>query len=175
MVYWLMSLNKDKIKKLGVFVPYADFKGNVNEALNKLIGDLKKFGYSNAKNVKPENIKLGWGEHVCAIIDELLNLELYRREFQFKDPIMPTDLEDEGDEVTEESGLGPNGESVILLNGGGGQIEIREGGNLITDIYNQGLSGTLITKKNRMQHRGAEETKINFFDPKDREDEENEE
>jgi hypothetical protein len=37
-----------------------------------------------------------------------------------------------------------------MLNGGGGQIEIREGGNLITDIYNVGLSGTLITKKNRM-------------------------
>jgi hypothetical protein len=54
MVYWLMSLNKEKLKKLGVFVPYADFKGNVNEALTKLISDLKKFGYSNAKNVKPE-------------------------------------------------------------------------------------------------------------------------
>jgi coproporphyrinogen III oxidase-like Fe-S oxidoreductase len=73
--------DKEKMKKLGVFVPYADFKGNINEALNKLIGDLKKFGYSNAKNVKPEQVKLGWGEHVCAIIDELLNLELYRREF----------------------------------------------------------------------------------------------
>ena len=59
-----------------------------------------------------------------------------------------------------------------MLNGGGGQIEIREGGNLITDIYNVGLSGTLITKKNRMQHRGAEETKINFFDPNHRNDEE---
>ncbi len=136
MVYWLMSLNKDKNKKLGVFVPFADFKGNVAEALNKLIGDLKKFGYSNAKNLKPELIKLGWGEHVCAIIDELLNLELYRREFQFKDPIFTQDLEEEGDDVSEESSLGPNGESVILLNGGGGQIEIREGGNLIMDVYN---------------------------------------
>jgi hypothetical protein len=54
MVYWLMSLNKEKLKKLGVFVPYADFKGNVTEALTKLISDLKKFGYSNAKNVKPD-------------------------------------------------------------------------------------------------------------------------
>lgn len=64
--------------------------------------------------------------------------------------MIPADLEDEGDDVTEESGLGPNGESVIMLNGGGGSIEIREGGNLITDVYNTGLSGTLITKKNRM-------------------------
>ena len=62
-----------------------------------------------------------------------------------------------------------------MLNGGGGSIEIREGGNLITDIYNTGLSGTLITKKNRMLHRGAEETKINFFDPKTRDDDDDEE
>jgi hypothetical protein len=62
MVYWLMSLNKDKSKKLGVFVPFVDFKGNVIDALTKLIGDLKKFGYSNAKNLKPEHIKPGWGQ-----------------------------------------------------------------------------------------------------------------
>lgn len=81
MVFWLMSLNKEKSKKLGVFVPFVDFKNNVPDALNKLISDLKKFGYSNAKNIKPEHLKAGWGEHVCAVIDELLNLELYRREF----------------------------------------------------------------------------------------------
>ena len=57
-----MSLNKDKSKKLGVFVPFVDFKGNVIDALTKLIGDLKKFGYSNAKNLKPERIKPGWGQ-----------------------------------------------------------------------------------------------------------------
>jgi hypothetical protein len=49
-----MSLNKEKHKKLGVFVPYVDFKGNTTDALNKLISDLKKFGYSNAKNLKVE-------------------------------------------------------------------------------------------------------------------------
>jgi hypothetical protein len=54
MVYWLMSLNKDKSKKLGVFVPFVDFKGNVTDALTKLISDLKKFGYSNAKTLKAE-------------------------------------------------------------------------------------------------------------------------
>jgi len=43
------------------------------------------------------------------------------------------------------------------------------------DIYNQQLTGTLITKKNRMQHRGAEETKINFFDPNGNREEEEEE
>jgi len=100
MVYWLMSLNKDKHKKLGVFVPYADFKGNTLDALAKLVSDLKKFGYSNAKNLKPEQLKSGWGEQVCAVIDELLNLELYKREFQFKQPVFPPDEDEaEGDEI----------------------------------------------------------------------------
>jgi len=101
-------------------VPFVDFKTNVTDALNKLIGDLRKFGYSNAKNLKPEQLRTGWGEHVCAVIDELLNLELYRREFQFNPPVFPQELEDEeGDEINnDDSALG--GESLILLNGGGG-------------------------------------------------------
>jgi len=67
-------------------VPFRDFKGNIVDSFTKLIGDLRKFGYSNAKALKVEQLKPGWGEHVCAVIDELLNLELYKREFQFKDP-----------------------------------------------------------------------------------------
>lgn len=43
-------------------------------------------------------MKAGWGEHVCAVIDELLNLELYRREFQFKEPRFPPDDEDAADD-----------------------------------------------------------------------------
>ena len=114
-------------------MPFVDFKSNLPDALNKLIGDLKKFGYSNAKNLKPENLKTGWGEHVCAVIDELLNLELYRREFQFNNPAFAQEPdEEEGDEI-ENEGMGPGGESVIMLNGGGGQIEIREGGNVLVD------------------------------------------
>jgi hypothetical protein len=62
-------------------VPYVDFKSNTTEAITKLMSDLRKFGYSNAKLLKVEQLKTGWGEHVCAVIDELLNLELYRREF----------------------------------------------------------------------------------------------
>ena len=89
----------------------------MNDALTKLISDLKKFGYSNTKNLKIDQVKLGWGEQVCAVIDELLNLELYRREFQFKDPKFPADEEDdEGDEVGDENG----GNDVITINGGGG-------------------------------------------------------
>ena len=146
-------------------MPFVDFKSNLPDALNKLIGDLKKFGYSNAKNLKPEHLKTGWGEHVCAVIDELLNLELYRREFQFNNPTFAQELDDEeGDEI-ENEGMGPGGESVIMLNGGGGQIEIREGGNLLVDEFGATVrQGALITKKNRMQNN-AEETKINFFAP----------
>jgi hypothetical protein len=102
-------------------VPFVDFKSNLPDALNKLIGDLRKFGYSNAKNLKPENLKTGWGEHVCAVIDELLNLELYRREFQFNNPTFAQEPEEEeGDEIENNEGMGPGGESVIMLNGGGG-------------------------------------------------------
>ena len=106
-------------KKLGVFVPFADFKGNFVDAFNKLISDLKKFGYSNAKNLKVDQLKVGWGEHVCAVIDELLNLELYRREFQFKDPKFPRDDDDlEGDDVSGDNFDGPM-DQTIILNGGG--------------------------------------------------------
>lgn len=77
-----------------------DYKGNVADALSKLIGDLRKFGYSNAKNLKPDQLKGGWGETICAVVDELLNLELYRREFQFKEPkFTPDEDMDEGDDV----------------------------------------------------------------------------
>jgi len=41
-----------------------------------------------------DQLKQGWGENVCAVIDELLNLELYKREFQFKEPQFPPDEED---------------------------------------------------------------------------------
>ena len=52
-----------------------------------------------------------------------------------------------------------------MINGGGGQIEIRDGNNLL-------MEGTLITKKNRISNR--EETKINFFDPNAYEEDEEE-
>jgi len=65
MVYWLMSLNKEMGKKLGVFINYKDFKGKHTDALNKMISDLKKFGLPNVKNIKLDNLKAGYGETVC--------------------------------------------------------------------------------------------------------------
>jgi hypothetical protein len=35
------------------------------DAMNKVVTDLKKFGYSGSKNLKPEQIKNGYGDEVC--------------------------------------------------------------------------------------------------------------
>lgn len=41
-------------KKMGVFVNFKDYHGNMIEAITKLLNDLKKFGSQAARNVKPE-------------------------------------------------------------------------------------------------------------------------
>jgi len=46
-----------------------------------MISDLRKFGINVAKNCRPEHLQLGHGEVVCHLIDELLNVELFRREY----------------------------------------------------------------------------------------------
>ena len=74
-----------------MFVNFKDFKGSIAEALAKLINDLKKFGINVAKNCKPEHLHLGYGEVVCHLIDELLNVELFRREYQFFQPQFPSE------------------------------------------------------------------------------------
>ena len=66
---------------MSVFVNFKDYHGNTVEALNKLINDLKKFGSQVVRNVKAETLAFGYGEEVCHILDELLNIELYRREY----------------------------------------------------------------------------------------------
>lgn len=68
---------------------FKDFKGNTNEALIKMIKDLKNFGINVAKNCRPEHLQVGYGEVVCHLIDELLNVELFRREYQFLQPKFP--------------------------------------------------------------------------------------
>jgi hypothetical protein len=40
---------------------------------------------------------MGYGEAVCHIIDELLNIELYRRDYQFQLPVFPADNDDPND------------------------------------------------------------------------------
>ena len=53
------------IKRSGVFIHFKDFKGKVEDALNKLIADLKKFGLPNVKNLKVDSLRTGCGEQVC--------------------------------------------------------------------------------------------------------------
>ena len=81
---------------MGVFVNFKDYHGNTIEALTKLLNDLKKFGSQAARNVKPETLQAGYGEDVCHIVDELLNIELYRREYQFHEPVFPEEVADSG-------------------------------------------------------------------------------
>jgi hypothetical protein len=58
-----------------------------------MITDLKKFGIQVAKNSRVEHLQSGVGEVVCHLIDELLNVELFRREYQFGMPKIPPDDE----------------------------------------------------------------------------------
>jgi len=62
-------------------VNFKDFKGKTQDALEKMISDLKKFGIQVAKNCRTEHLSTGQGEVVCHLIDELLNVELFRREY----------------------------------------------------------------------------------------------
>jgi hypothetical protein len=95
-----MSLNKEQNKKQGVFINFKDFKGKIDDAMAKMIKDLKNFGLPNIKNIKVETLRQGHGEIVCQLIDELVNLELYRRDFEFQKPTFP--LEDENEQSGEE-------------------------------------------------------------------------
>ena len=54
-----------------------------------MVKDLKNFGLPNIKNIKKETLRPGYGEIVCQLIDELVNLELYRRDFEFTSPVFP--------------------------------------------------------------------------------------
>lgn len=88
-----------------MFINFKDFKGKQDEAINKLLSDLKKFALPNIKNIKPEHLVIGYGETVCQLIDELVNQELYRRDFEFLPPTFPVDDNNENSaEEFDESG-----------------------------------------------------------------------
>ena len=90
-----------------MFINFKDFKGKIEDALKKMIGDLKKFGLPGVKAIKVENLKSGYGETVCQLIDELVNIELYRREFEFVLPNMPADetSDNSGEEYDNENAV----------------------------------------------------------------------
>lgn len=60
-----------------------------------MVNDLKKFGLPNINNIKIETLRPGYGEVVCQLIDELVNLELYRRDFEFQPPKFPAELDNQ--------------------------------------------------------------------------------
>lgn len=160
MIYWLISLNKDMVKKQGVFINFKDFKGKTVDALTKMINDLKKFGLPNVKNLKIENLRSGYGEVVCQLIDELVNMELYRREFEFGTPQIPDDDADEqseeedADDAKDEQFAGKN----EIING----IEIQQHSLMSPGGFANDSSAKYRKQKSTLIGK-AEETKINFF------------
>lgn len=146
---------------------FRDFKGNTTEALAKLINDLKKFGSQVAKNLKVEQLAPGFGEEVCHLIDELLNIELYRRDYKFGTPIFPEenfDADDNLNEGDDDPSLHGNQE----LNG----IEIQAQGdkkNLLFSEERGIMSPTTGARRPTLSGK-IEETKINFFNAKKHEE-----
>lgn len=122
-----------------------------------MVSDLKKFGLPNVKNLKIENLRSGYGETVCQLIDELVNIELYRREFEFLQPIIPADeaSDESGDEYDNENAINERytGKNEII-NG----IEIHQ--------HSMTSPGDIThSKKKNLRPRDVEETKVNFFNP----------
>ena len=86
-------------------------------------------------------------------------MELYRREFQFNQPVFPPDEEENPDD--EEEDEDQSQDAVILINGG--VIQAREIRGESSDILTKG--STSYVKKRNMINNNVEETKVNFFDP----------
>ena len=138
-----------------MFVNFKDHKGNITQALEKMVNDLRKFGVQVAKNCRVEHLSSGTGEVVCHLIDELLNVELFRREYQFGQPKIPND--EDADDDNDGTFNGDNMDGTQEMFG----IKIRQDNNK-QDI----MGGTPTAQRRRvMGAMNIEETKINFFDP----------
>lgn len=130
-----------------------------------MLKDLNKFGSQVVKGIKVESISKGYGEDVCHLIDELLNIELYRREYQFFEPVIPKDDGENNEES--DNADGDDGQEFYgtqELNG----IVIKTTGD--QDNLIGGSDGKVI--KRMVTEGKIEETKINFFDPAKYEEEE---
>lgn len=135
---------------MGAFVPFKDFKGNVNDAMQKMCRDLKSFGYSNWKNIKVEQIRQGYGDQVCDIITELINLELYRRDFKFMSPVFPPEPEDDDEDIDAvENTTQSEGFSEHQFIVSQGRIDAVEMSTLNSTLLNSGFSKTSSRKQNK--------------------------
>lgn len=121
--------------------------------MSKMVGDLKKFGLPNVKNLKIETLKQGYGEVVCQLIDELVNMELYRREFEFLQPTFPEeDDQEESDNDPDRDNDDFTGKNEII---NGIVIETHS----LTSPTGFGSGKKQIARKSIRK----EETKVNFF------------
>ena len=90
----------------------------------------------------------------CLLIDELLNMELWRRDYKFETPKIPTD-----DEMREESDDGEQADAMAGTQEMFG-IKIKQETDR-TDL----VGGTTTNRSKNPKRPQVEETKINFFDP----------
>lgn len=90
----------------------------------------------------------------CLLIDELLNMELWRRDYKFETPKIPTD-----DEMREESDDGEQADAMAGTQEMFG-IKIKQETDR-TDL----VGGTTTNRSKNPKRPLVEETKINFFDP----------
>jgi NIMA (never in mitosis gene a)-related kinase len=90
LVYWLMSLNKQKSPGLRPFTPFVSSShlGDAEEIAKHILADVKNFGIKAAETITPITIKPGHGEGVCVIINDLLNRELVRQDYKFQMPVV---------------------------------------------------------------------------------------
>lgn len=90
LIYWLMSLNKLKSPGIRPNTPLlsAAAIGDAEEIAKHILADVKHFGIKVAENIIPINIKQGYGEGVCVIINDLLNRELVRQDYKFAIPVV---------------------------------------------------------------------------------------
>jgi len=89
-------------------MPFKNFS-KPEEAIEKLVSDAKRYGVDfsapNKWNFFDLNKQLvqGHGESVVYLVDELLNRELFRRDFKFGTPVFPADSDsDSGEEEEKE-------------------------------------------------------------------------
>ena len=87
--YWLLHLSKSK--RISAYIPFS--KNKVDDLIKKLISDIKIFGIRLPETFNPSQLRQGFGEHVCVVINDLLNKELIRRDFKFLEPRLK-DIED---------------------------------------------------------------------------------
>lgn len=112
--------------------------------------------------MKPETLAQGYGEEVCHIIDELLNIELYRREYQFNMPLFERE-EEESSQLGEDPDDDPNLLGVHEINGI--QIQTQEDATHLiggSEPVDKAESKNLLREVTQGR---IEETKIGFFNP----------